>query len=285
MSHPGLVIAVLLAIVAVAVVVVTRRRAGTPEVDEADEPEVRERLAPSGAPPSAAEEPVRPAPRLRLARAEHRTPTSGEAAGPEPAMLAARVATTMAADEPAGPDTAELSWLDELSGRAHGRVLRALGATYLALRPRVDEVADAAARDAGRELLERLLRTMGSLGEQDPRERWMDQELVPLLDRMGAVLSLAARAGRADPGAAALAAALDEALHRDVDAAATAEGWFGVERVVPFATRFDPARHYAIGGRAEPGFAGTVVEIRKVGRVDARGRHVLALPDVVVGTA
>ena len=181
------------------------------------------------------------------------------------------------------------AWLAELQACPHGDVVAALGRVHRDCEELATGLLDPDVRaDFAREmddvLRERLVRFTERYRDEPAAffARWIEPDLLPTLDAL-ARFSSAAAADRSQPAAAALHERIDELLYVELDAACRAQGWFGLERVSAFVTRFDPAQHRAVGGRDLPAAAGVVVDVREVGRVSVDGRERLSKACVIVG--
>ncbi|MDP2341429.1 MAG: hypothetical protein Q8O67_10745 [Deltaproteobacteria bacterium] len=180
-------------------------------------------------------------------------------------------------------------WLAELQACPHGDVVAALGRVHRDSEELSAGLLDPAVRAAfvnemDGVLRERLVR-FTERSRDEPAlffSRWIEPDLIPTLDAL-ARFSSAAAVDRAQPASAALQKKLDDVLYVELDAACRAQGWFGLERVTAFETRFDPALHRAAGGRDLPAAAGVVVEVREVGRLSIDGRERVSKASVFVG--
>ncbi len=189
------------------------------------------------------------------------------------------------------PDEDARKWLDSLRSRPHGEVAAALGALYLQSRQLGRQIRDPNAGAFFRQEIEQgVPQRLQRLAQLRPNahpshvQEWVEVDLIPALDALGRILSSAAaeeRDGHAP--AAVLHEAIADALYLHLHAACLREGWFGIPTIRPYETDFDPRMHQAVGNRADPGAANKVVEIRKMGLVDARTSAVLANAHVVVG--
>jgi hypothetical protein len=224
--------------------------------------------------PAASEDVTKPEPVASLAPEKKKAPPSTSGEGP--AVLA---------DDDDGWD----GWLAELQACPHGDVVAALGRVHRDSEELSAGLLDPAVRAAfvsemDGVLRERIVRFTERAGDEPALlfSRWIEPDLLPTLDAL-ARFSSAAAADRTHPAALALQQKLDDVLYLELDAACRKAGWFGLERVTAFVTRFDPAVHRAAGGKDLPAAAGVVVEVTSPGRLAVMSRERLSKAVVVVG--
>lgn len=122
-------------------------------------------------------------------------------------------------------------------------------------------------------------------GEAALREHWVEQDLVTALNILAQALSQAIEDRRSGQhGSQELAKQLQHWLYDRLAPACEQQGWFRVEQILPYTTRFDPSVHYSVGSRdVEAGAADLIVAMRTIGRRDPQGRKVTHQAEVVVG--
>jgi hypothetical protein len=125
-------------------------------------------------------------------------------------------------------------------------------------------------------------RAVAKLGDEKLRQTWLGPDLVTTLDSLAHFYSVAVaeeRRGHATGLAAELRAWLYDAfgsLCRDA-------GWFVIDPVEPYVTRFDPRFHHAVAGRDVNGAEGRIVDIKAIGRRDPASGVVAHKAEVIVG--
>lgn len=114
--------------------------------------------------------------------------------------------------------------------------------------------------------------------------KWVRPDLVSTLDTLARFQSLAAAEVRAGNAAMVeVSRSMAELLYGQLDALCRQEGWFGVQRTIPFETPFDPGVHRAVAQAPAPGAAGLIVEVKAIGRVALGDPTMAAHAQVVVG--
>jgi hypothetical protein len=188
------------------------------------------------------------------------------------------------------PDPAWQAWLDQLRDLPHGAVAALLGevlqhSKHLARGFAQEEHRAAFAQEVGEGFQRRLSRfQQRARDEATFVERWVEPDLITALDLLARFQSQAAADARDGHGPAAqLATWLAGALYDQLGPACQAEGWFSLERVLPFETRFDPGLHKGVDGRQIAGARGLVVEVDRVGRLHPVEGYPLDKAHVVVG--
>ncbi len=129
--------------------------------------------------------------------------------------------------------------------------------------------------------LDRLI----ALSEQDDgllQERWLGPDLVTTLDALARFYSAAVVEERNGHGAG-LARDLHRWLYDAFGAACRDEGWFAIDPIEPYKTKFNPQIHCAVGGRDVDGAKGQIIAIRAIGQRDARTDAVKHPAEVIVG--
>ena len=172
------------------------------------------------------------------------------------------------------------AWLDQLRALPHGEVGAALGQVLMLSEVLAKALPPPLAEDFRREVpaavrarLERF-----QLVVQRPHmvERWVEPELLPLLDLLGRWLTRAWEA-QADEARSLL----EDLVFDTLDSACAAQGWFGLQRIELGRTRFDPSLHVAVEQRAGP--EGAVVALLTMGRTDPAEGWPVAKAQVAVG--
>ena len=182
-------------------------------------------------------------------------------------------------------------WLMSVSGKSHGAIVGAIGQVYLDADGMSQGFRDPTnrvefiqvARTVLTSRLERFAKCQ-HLPNADFYREWVDPDLLPILNGFSNLYARAvAEARQGNAAAATVAARLHDLLYVQLGGYCQDAGWFGVQVIVPFETEFDPIRHVAIGSAAAAGASNTVVDIRQVGRLDARSGTVVSPAHVVVG--
>ena len=130
----------------------------------------------------------------------------------------------------------------------------------------------------------RLIRLI-ALSEQDDellRERWLGPDLVTTLDALARFYSEAVAEER-DGHDTGLAGDLRGWLYDSFGSVCRNEGWFAIDPIEPYKTRFNPQIHYAVAGRDVDGAEGKIIAIKAIGRRDARTGAVKHQAQVIVG--
>lgn len=122
-------------------------------------------------------------------------------------------------------------------------------------------------------------------GTAAQREGWIEHDLVPTLNLLAQALSQALDDRRAGlQGSLELARQLQHWLYDRLGPACAEHGWFQLEPVLPYTTRFDPSLHHSLGSReVEGGASNLIVALRAIGRRDLQGRHSTHKAEVYVG--
>lgn len=144
-----------------------------------------------------------------------------------------------------------------------------------------DEARRRLHHDFGAPMLTRLQRLVEAI-EADRLAAWADSDLPELLNQLARHLSVAAQQAHEGHGDD-LAQRLQGWLYDDFGQLCQNQGWYRLDPVVPFETRFDPDRHHALGGRDIDGAAGLVVALKVVGRRYARPDREPQRAQVIVG--
>lgn len=129
--------------------------------------------------------------------------------------------------------------------------------------------------------LERF-RTYSKEGEEQLRQSWLLPDLVTTLDALARYYAAAIDEERRGH-ATGLAAELRAWLYDSFGLVCRTAGWFVIEPVDPYSTRFDPRLHHAVAGRDVDGAQGQVVDIKAIGRRDPASGAVAHKAEVVVG--
>ncbi len=144
-----------------------------------------------------------------------------------------------------------------------------------------DEARRRLHQDFGAPMLTRLQRLVEAI-EADRLAAWADSDLPELLNQLARHLSVAAQQAHEGHGDD-LVKRLRGWLYDDFGQLCQRQGWYRLDPVVPFETRFDPDRHHALGGRDIGGAAGLVVALKVVGRRYARADQEPQRAQVIVG--
>lgn len=95
---------------------------------------------------------------------------------------------------------------------------------------------------------------------------WRAYNLIRLLNSLAIVQSeLAQRHFRGAEACGPLAEEVLEIIYDELGTASEKEGWFVLERIVPFKTPFNPDRHCSVGVQSFDGHAGQIAMVRRVG--------------------
>jgi|GEM_PF-4787357 len=135
--------------------------------------------------------------------------------------------------------------------------------------------------------LAQALRQFHKQAQQEPetlRNKWVDHDLVAVLDGLAQLLSAAIeerRQGRG--GRQRVEDALQQWLYDRLAPLCRGEGWFEIEPILPYATEFNPRIHVSVGSKPVDGAENLVVAVRSVGRRVPHNREMLHLAEVVVG--
>ncbi|HYN20584.1 MAG TPA: hypothetical protein VE078_06465 [Thermoanaerobaculia bacterium] len=129
--------------------------------------------------------------------------------------------------------------------------------------------------------LNRLI-ALSEKGDELLRERWLGPDLVTTLDALACFYSEAVAEERNghDTG---LARDLRGWLYDSFGPVCRSEGWFAIDTVDPYKTRFDPQVHHAVAGRDVDGAEGQVIAVKAIGRRDATTGAVKHRAEVIVG--
>jgi hypothetical protein len=128
--------------------------------------------------------------------------------------------------------------------------------------------------------LERLI-LVSKQGEEQLQKRWLGPDLVTTLDALARFYSEAVeeeRQGHAN--------GLARDLRSWLEAFGTAcrlEGWFTIDAIDPYMTKFDPRVHHAVAGRDIEGAEGRIIAVKAIGRRDPGNGAVLSKAEVIVG--
>jgi hypothetical protein len=129
--------------------------------------------------------------------------------------------------------------------------------------------------------LNRLI-ALSEKGDELLRERWLGPDLVTTLDALACFYSeaVAEEKNGHDTG---LARDLRGWLYDSFGPVCRNEGWFAIDPVDPYKTRFDPQVHHAVAGRDVDGAEGQVIAVKAIGRRDATTGAVKHRAEVIVG--
>lgn len=121
-------------------------------------------------------------------------------------------------------------------------------------------------------------------GDAYLKEHWIEQDLVTTLNTLAQMLSAVIEERyRGRRGNRPLEQELSSWLYEKLAPVCSTEGWFTVESVLPFMTRFDPKIHHSVGSVAVEGADNLIVAIKGIGRRDARQGFVIHKAEVLVG--
>lgn len=184
---------------------------------------------------------------------------------------------------PPGPDE-----FAQLPHSAIGRTLRQLHAALPDLARRVPDPRQQerflADLQAPLEARIKRFKEGARLGDNYLKEHWIEQDLIATLNVLAQWLSSAIEERkRGRRGNRLLEEELSHWLYERFAPICRDEGWFAVESILPFTTRFDPKIHYSVGSVALEGAANLVVTIKAIGRRDLRQNFVTHKAEVIVG--
>lgn len=131
--------------------------------------------------------------------------------------------------------------------------------------------------------LDRLLVTAVK-GEEELRARWLGPDLVTTLDALASFYSEAIEEERRGRAAGdGLSKDLRVWLYDSFGRACRDEGWFAIESIDPYITRFDPRIHHALTGRNAAGAEGKILAVKAIGRRDPKNGTIVHKAEVIVG--
>lgn len=123
-----------------------------------------------------------------------------------------------------------------------------------------------------------------SRGDAYLKEHWIEQDLVTTLNTLSQMLSsVIEERHRGRRGNRVLEDELLSWLYEKLAPVCRAEGWFAVESILPFTTRFDPKIHHSLGSVALNGADNLIVAVKAIGRRDAQKGFVTHKAEVIVG--
>ena len=207
----------------------------------------------------------------------------------QPAVAPPEAGRNAGTNPPKGPASAELRRRLEDSPRPHiraalwelhqwvGPFLTQLTSRGISLRPPTSNL--------GNDVLELGIAPYldACEGGSDSLRKWAIRDLVRLLDGLALLQSeLAIEAQAGTPGCSELAADVARVVHDVLGDASQREGWFVLERVEPFVTRFDPNLHRSVGSQSFPGHIGKIAMVRRLGWRTLASRPRQTLAEVVV---
>jgi hypothetical protein len=126
------------------------------------------------------------------------------------------------------------------------------------------------------------LQIISEQGEEQLRQRWLGPDLVTTLDALARFYSEAVEEERHGPGTG-LARELRGWLYDSFGPACRNEGWFAIDPIDPYVTKFDPRVHHAVAGRDVDGAEGRIIAIKAIGRRDPQNGAVVNKAEVIVG--
>jgi hypothetical protein len=180
---------------------------------------------------------------------------------------------------------------DEFTNLPHGAMGRALSQLHRALPDLARKIPDP--RQQERFLAELDLPLKARIdrfkeavrrGDAYLKEHWIEQDLVTTLNTLTQLLSsLIEERHRGRRGNRALEEELQCWLYERLAPLCQDEGWFTVEPILPFMTKFDPKIHYSVGSVPLDGAENVVVAIKAIGRRDPRQSFVTHKAEVIVG--
>jgi hypothetical protein len=227
-----------------------------------------------------------------VAAAKESPKTQGAGVPPprkEPQTLGGNIALPLP-DAPADPRRDAGEELPSIpSGMRHSEIARLLAKLRQDGRQLAERFADPELRERFRgELdapvgarLERL-KLISEQGDEQLRQRWLGPDLVTTLDALARFYSEAVEEERHGPGNG-LARELRVWLYDSFGPACRTEGWFAIDPIDPYVTKFDPRVHHAVAGRDVDGAEGRIIAIKAIGRRDPRSGAVSHKAEVIVG--
>ncbi|HSK79786.1 MAG TPA: hypothetical protein VLQ45_25250 [Thermoanaerobaculia bacterium] len=121
-------------------------------------------------------------------------------------------------------------------------------------------------------------------GDAYLKEHWIEQDLVTTLNTLSQMLSsVIEERFRGRRGNRQLEEELSRWLYERLAPVCREEGWFVVESILPFTTRFDPKIHHSVGSVALDGADNLIVTIKAIGRRDVGRGFVTHKAEVIVG--
>ena len=220
------------------------------------------------------------------------------ASGDRPSTPGAGAAATAGSPAPPAQDAGQIAAASEEDGEAapllppgmRHREVALLLARLCREAPRLAErFASSELRERFRKELDapvhaRLDRLIALSGQDDGllQERWLGPDLVTTLDALARFYSAAVAEERNghDTG---LARDLHRWLYDAFGDACRDEGWFAIDPIEPYKTKFNPQIHCAVAGRDVDGAEGQIIAIKSIGRRDARTGAVKHQAEVIVG--
>ncbi|HSS50431.1 MAG TPA: hypothetical protein VLX28_15950 [Thermoanaerobaculia bacterium] len=180
---------------------------------------------------------------------------------------------------------------DEFAGLPHGAIGKALSLLRSSLPDLAQKIPDPRQQerflaDLDRPLKARIdrFKEAARRGDDYLREHWIEQDLVTTLNTLAQWLSsIIEERHRGRRGNRALEEELLRWLYEQLAPICRDEGWFFIEQILPFTTKFDPNIHYSVGSVPLPGAGNLVVEIKAIGRRDPRQQFVTHKAEVIVG--
>ncbi|HEX2224805.1 MAG TPA: hypothetical protein VHN15_11425 [Thermoanaerobaculia bacterium] len=194
-------------------------------------------------------------------------------------------------ERPAAPPPPPVPERDEFTGLPHAAVGRTLSQLHRAL-------PDLASRLPDPRQQERILRDLDGLlkarierfkqgsrkGDAYLKEHWIEQDLVTTLNTLAQWLSSTLEERyRGRRGNRILEEELQRWLYERLAPVCKEAGWFKVEPILPFTTRFDPKIHYSVGSVELEGADDLVVTVKTIGRRDPQQGFVTHKAEVIVG--
>src|SRR5262249_9155711 len=111
-------------------------------------------------------------------------------------------------------------------------------------------------------------RTLSLRGE-GLEKSWLEQDLVTTLNTLAQLLSYVIEARhRGQGGNREVEEELQLWLYERLSPLCAEEGWFALEEILPYKTKFDPRIHRAVETRALDGADDLVIGIKSIGRRD-----------------
>jgi hypothetical protein len=194
-------------------------------------------------------------------------------------------------ERPVAPPPSPVPERDEFTGLPHAAVGRTLSQLHRAL-------PDLAGRLPDPRQQERILRDLDGLlkarierfkqasrkGDAYLKEHWIEQDLVTTLNTLAQWLSSTMEERyRGRRGNRVLEEELQRWLYERLAPVCKDAGWFKVEPILPFTTRFDPKIHYSVGSVELEGADDLIVTVKAIGRRDPQQGFVTHKAEVIVG--
>lgn len=219
------------------------------------------------------------------------SPSKETAADPSEPSVSESESVTVRAPVDEKPQPAQPLPPDEFTSLPHGAVGRVLSQLLQALPELARRLSDPRQQerflnDLNEPLKARIDRFKAAARKGDDylKEHWIEQDLVTTLNTLAQLLSSVIKERhRGRRGNRLLEEDLLRWLYERLAPALREEGWFSIEPILPFTTKFDPKIHYSVGSEALEGADNLIVEIKAIGRRDLQRKYVTHRAEVIVG--